>query len=267
MISYFKSYYKVKIISSVWNWQKKKQINHWLSIDSLEIHPYKPRQFFDYLLTVFSTNGAEITGYPIANKQTKKPKNPDIYLMLLLNHFSCVRLCVTPQMAAHQAPLSLGFSRQEHWSGLPFPSPMHESEKWKWRPSVVPMDCSCPGSSIHGIFQARVLEWGAIAFSDIPHSLFKIKIYLKWIVDLNVKCRIIKLQEDNIGEHQGNLRSGCVFLDTISMAWSMKGRMNKLELLKILKLKRAALSKSCQKNEKRIWKAYWKKIFRKQQLT
>ena len=31
--------------------------------------------------------------------------------------------------AAHQAPLSLGFSRQEHWSGLPFPSPMHESEK------------------------------------------------------------------------------------------------------------------------------------------
>ena len=35
----------------------------------------------------------------------------------------------TPQTAAHQAPPSLGFSRQEHWSGLPFPSPMHESEK------------------------------------------------------------------------------------------------------------------------------------------
>ena len=34
-------------------------------------------------------------------------------------------------MAAHQAPPSLGFSRQEHWGGLPFPSPMHESEKWK----------------------------------------------------------------------------------------------------------------------------------------
>ena len=30
-----------------------------------------------------------------------------------------------------------------------------------------PMDCSVPGSSVHGIFQARVLEWGAIAFSDI----------------------------------------------------------------------------------------------------
>ena len=44
-------------------------------------------------------------------------------LLLLLGRFSRVRLCATPQMAAHQAPLSLGFSRQEHWSGLPFPSP------------------------------------------------------------------------------------------------------------------------------------------------
>ena len=43
---------------------------------------------------------------------------------------SCPTLCdPTPQTAAHQAPLSLGFSRQERWSGLPFPSPMHESEK------------------------------------------------------------------------------------------------------------------------------------------
>ena len=50
-------------------------------------------------------------------------------LLLLLSCFSCVRLYVTPEMAAHQAPPSLGFSRQEHWSGLPFPSPMHESEK------------------------------------------------------------------------------------------------------------------------------------------
>ena len=58
-------------------------------------------------------------------------------LLLLLSHFSRVRLCVTPRTAAHQAPPSLGFSRQEHWSGLPFPSPMHESEKWKWRCSVV----------------------------------------------------------------------------------------------------------------------------------
>ena len=50
-------------------------------------------------------------------------------VMLLLSCFSRVQLCVTPQMVAHQAPPPLGFSRQEHWSGLPFPSPMHESEK------------------------------------------------------------------------------------------------------------------------------------------
>ena len=53
----------------------------------------------------------------------------DYLLLLLLSRFSHVQLCVTPQTAAHQAPQSLGFSRQEHWSGLPFPSPMHESEK------------------------------------------------------------------------------------------------------------------------------------------
>ena len=50
-------------------------------------------------------------------------------LLLLLSHFSHVLLYATPQMAAHQASPSLGFSRQEHRSGLPFPSPMHESEK------------------------------------------------------------------------------------------------------------------------------------------
>ena len=51
--------------------------------------------------------------------------------LLLLSRFSRVRLCATPETAAHQAPPSLGLSRQEHWSGLPFPSPMHESEKSK----------------------------------------------------------------------------------------------------------------------------------------
>jgi len=51
--------------------------------------------------------------------------------LLLLSRFSRVQLCATPYTAAHQAPLSMGFSRQEHWSGLPFPPPMHESEKSK----------------------------------------------------------------------------------------------------------------------------------------
>ena len=64
----------------------------------------------------------------------------------------------------------LGFSRQEHWSGLPFPPPMRESEVAQSCLTLSdPMDCSLPGSSIHGIFQARVLEWVAIAFSERIH--------------------------------------------------------------------------------------------------
>ena len=80
---------------------------------------------------------------------------------------SCLTLCDPIDGSPPGSP-SLGFSRPEHWSGLPFPSPVHESEKWKWHRSVVsddsqePMDCSLPGSYIHGIFQARLLEWGAI---------------------------------------------------------------------------------------------------------
>ena len=83
-----------------------------------------------------------------------------LLLLLLLSHFSRVWLCATTYMGAHQAPLSLWFCRQEHWSGLPFPSPIQESEKWKWSHSVVsdscdPMDHSLPGSSVHGIFPGK----------------------------------------------------------------------------------------------------------------
>ena len=70
-------------------------------------------------------------------KGREKTFNINLLLLLLLSCFSHVRLCATSQTAAHQAPLSLGFSREEHWSGLPFPSPVHESETWKWSLSRV----------------------------------------------------------------------------------------------------------------------------------
>ena len=95
-------------------------------------------------------------------------------LLLLLSHVSRVRLCATPQTAAHQAPPSLGFFRQEHWwVAISF------SNAWQWKVKVKslsrvrlsnPMDCSLPGST-HGISQARVLEWIAIAFSRIQLHL------------------------------------------------------------------------------------------------
>ena len=88
-------------------------------------------------------------------------------LLLLLSRFSRVRLCATPQTAAHQAPPSLGFSRQEHWSGLPFPSLMCESEVTQSCPTLSDlMDCSPPGSSIHGFSRQEYWSEGAIAFSD-----------------------------------------------------------------------------------------------------
>ena len=78
-----------------------------------------------------------------------------LLLLLLLSRFSRVQLCTTPETAVHQAPLSLGFSRQEHWSGLPFPSPMHESEKWKWKWSRwVVSDSSQP----HGLQPTRLFH-------------------------------------------------------------------------------------------------------------
>ena len=50
-----------------------------------------------------------------------------------------------------------------------------ESEVAQWCPTLRdPMDCSLPGSSIHGIFQARVLEWGAIAIPVKPLSSFSL---------------------------------------------------------------------------------------------
>ena len=79
-------------------------------------------------------------------------KNIIGFILLLLSRFSRVRLCATPQKAAHQAPPSLGFSRQEQWSGFLFPSPMHESEKWKWSRSVL-SDSSWP----HGLQPTRLL--------------------------------------------------------------------------------------------------------------
>ena len=111
-----------------------------------------------------------------ANQSKEQDRvQPISHLLLLLNRFSHVGLCETPQMAAHQAPPSLGFSRQEQWSRLPFPSPMmkvkSEREVAQSCPTLSdPMDCSLPGSSAHGIFQARVLEWGAITFSKQSSS-------------------------------------------------------------------------------------------------
>ena len=78
---------------------------------------------------------------------------------------SVVSDLVTPWTAAHQAPPSMGFSRQEYWSGVPLPSPniCLAASLFSHCPTLCdPIDGSPPGSPIPGILQARTLEWVAI---------------------------------------------------------------------------------------------------------
>ena len=94
-------------------------------------------------------------------------------LLLLLSRFSHVQLCVTPETAAHQAPRSWDSPGKNTGVGCHF---LLQCMKVKSKREVAqscptlrdPVDCSPPGSSAHGISQARVLEWGAIAFSRTP---------------------------------------------------------------------------------------------------
>ena len=80
---------------------------------------------------------------------TQHPFHPKRYNCLSL----MASILIFPAWGAHLAPPALGFSRQEHWSGLPFPSPMHESEKWKGSCSVV-SDSLRP----HGLQPTRLLH-------------------------------------------------------------------------------------------------------------
>ena len=124
-----------------------------------------------------------------------------VFCVCALNHFSHVQLFATPWTVAHQAPLFMGFSRQEYWSGVPFPPPgdlpdpgiesrlkiefaggflISESPGNSWVCLAVtaakslqscptlcdPIDGSLPGSAVPGILQARTLEWVAISFSN-----------------------------------------------------------------------------------------------------
>ena len=72
--------------------------------------------------TTFAIFGVTPAGRLSPNPYHLSPKVTNM-LVLLLSRFSRAQLCVTPQTAAHQAPPSLGFSRQEHRSGLPLPPP------------------------------------------------------------------------------------------------------------------------------------------------
>ena len=110
--------------------------------------------------------------------------------MLLLSRFSRVRLRETPETAAHQAPPSLGFSRQEHWSGLPFPSPLIRRGKSKWNSQRQAKwdDARAEFKKLRIKFTSKVGLQIAVAssdkYNDSPKSLEKKRVqvenYRKW---------------------------------------------------------------------------------------
>ena len=130
-------------------------------------------------------------------------------LLLLLSRFSRVRLCATSVTAAHQAPPSLGFSRQEHWSGLPFPSPMYENEKWKWSHSAV-----SESQWSHGLQPTRLLRpWNFPGKSagvgchcllwflslDTPYLCLVFLNWEWWCLEISRGVWVVKMSEDNMG--------------------------------------------------------------------
>ena len=97
------------------------------SLQSSSVHGTLQKRILEWIAIPSSRGNLPNPGIESRSPALQANSLPSM-LLLLLSRFSRVRLCATPERAAHQAPPSLGFSRQEHWSGLPFPSPMHESE-------------------------------------------------------------------------------------------------------------------------------------------
>ena len=102
----------------------------------------------------------------------------------MLSHFSHVRLCVTPQTAATRLPCPWDSPGKNTGVGCHFllqcMKVKSEREVAQQCPTLSdPMGCSLPGSSIHGIFQARVLEWGAITLLAVLKTIFASKCQLQ----------------------------------------------------------------------------------------
>ena len=126
------------------------------------------------------------------------------------------QLFVTPWTAAYQASPSMGFSRQEYWSGLPFPSPG---------------DLPHPG--IEPRFPA--LEADALTSEPLgkPFLTPYTKINSKWIKHLNVRPETIKLLEENIGRTLDDINQSKIPYDSPPRVTEIKTKVNKWDLIKL----------------------------------
>ena len=107
------------------------------------------------------------------------------------------------------------------------------------------MDCTLQGSAVHRIFQARVLEWGVIAFSGenwtAPCKRMKLEHFLtlytkinsKWIKDLNVRPETIKLLEENIGRTLDDINQSIILYDPPPRVMEIITKVNKWYLIKL----------------------------------
>ena len=129
--------------------------------------------------------------------------------LLLLSHFSRVWLCAAPQMAAHQAPPFLGFSSQEHWSGLLFSSPVHE--RWKWSRSVMP-NSATPWTAAHQASLSITNFWSLLKLIPIklvmpsnhlilccpllllPSIFPNIRVFFQWVSSSHQVAKVLEFQ-------------------------------------------------------------------------
>ena len=111
----------------------------------------------------------------------------------VLNRFSRVQLCVIPWIVAHQAPLSMGFSRQEYWSGLPWSPPGHLpypgielaslSSNVYWQAGSLPL---APPGKPSITFVQLSSPWSCLVITE-PE--FKNHLSQRWDIDTNHRAQ------------------------------------------------------------------------------
>jgi len=127
-----------------WNWLPFPSPEELANPETEPVSPTLAGRFF----TIWATRKAHSLCQAHTFSDPSRSFSLFLELKVKVKSLSHVWLFATPWTIAYQAPQSMGFSRQEYWSGLPFPSPVHQSEKWKWSRSVV-SDSSRP----HGLPQ------------------------------------------------------------------------------------------------------------------